>query len=252
MMADRICVVTGASSGIGRAVAVRLARHGAKVVVAGRRADRLTALVVELAGQGRRVVPFIGDMLQPSWTEELLAVAERQWGPADLAVLSAGRGLPGTVLTSDPMQWAEVIETNYTAVLRQLRTCATEFIKQAIEQDGDRVRDLVVIGSTAGRQISAANSVYGSTKFALHSLVESLRQEVCMYKIRVTLIEPGFVRSGFQAAAGYDPKWFDGIDDNNGPLLLPEDVAEVIDFVVSRPPHVHVDDIRLRPTRQIS
>lgn len=250
MRAHRIGVVTGASSGIGRAVAARLARQGTHVVAAGRRADRLAALADELAGQPGQVVPFVGDMVRDGWTEELLLTAEREWGPADLAVVSAGRGLPGTVLTSDPTQWAEVLETNYLAVLRQLRACAADFVKQATADDSDRVRDLVVIGSTVGRQVSAANSVYGSTKFALHSLVESLRQEVCVHNIRVTLIEPGFVRSGFQATAGYDPAWFESIAEQSGPLLSPEDVAEVVEFVIGRPRHVHLDDIRLRPTRQ--
>lgn len=220
MKAHRIGVVTGASSGIGRAVAVRRARQGTNVIAAGRRADRLAALVDELAEQPGQVVPFVGDIVRPGWTEELLAAAEREWGPADLAVL------------------------------RQLRACAAEFVKQAMANDSDWTRDLVVVGSTVGRQVSAANSVYGSTKFALHSLVESLHQEVCAHDIRVTLIEPGFVRSGFQAAAGYDPAWFNSVAEQNGPLLLPEDVADVVDFVIGRPGHVHLDDIRLRPTRQ--
>lgn len=124
------------------------------------------------------------------------------------------------------------------------------FTKQAEADGGSQVRDIVVIGSTVGRQVSAANPVYGSTKFAVHSLVEALRQEVCALNIRVTLIEPGFVRSGFQEAAGYDTAWFEGVAAASGPLLVPEDVAEVVQFVLDRPKHVHLDDIRLRPTRQ--
>ncbi|MEV7803582.1 SDR family oxidoreductase [Microbispora sp. NPDC088329] len=250
MTEGRIAIVTGASSGIGRAITACFARRGMRVVAAGRREDRLAELVRELAGHPGAVVPFAGDMTRPGHTEELLAAAEREFGAASVFVASAGRGLPGTVLRSDPGRWRELVEANYLAVLHQLRASAAEFKKQAEADGGRRVRDVVVIGSTVGRQVSAANPVYGSTKFAVHALVEALRQEVCVHGIRVTLIEPGFVRSGFQETAGYDPEWFEAVAEQNGPLLVPEDVAEVVGFAVDRPPHVHLDDIRLRPTRQ--
>ena len=102
----------------------------------------------------------------------------------------AGRGLPGTVLGSDPARWEEMLSANYLAVLRQLRACAERFVALAKGDGGRQARDIVVLGSTVGRQVSAANPVYGSTKFALHSLVEALRQEVCGYGVRVSLIEP--------------------------------------------------------------
>jgi NADP-dependent 3-hydroxy acid dehydrogenase YdfG len=250
MTEGRIAVVTGASSGIGRAIATHFARQGTHVVAAGRREDQLAGLAGELTGLPGSVITAGGDMTRPGYTEGLLAAAEREWGPASIFVASAGRGLPGTVLNSDAGQWQEVLEVNVLAILHQLRASAAEFKKQAEEDGGTQVRDIVVLGSTVGRHISAANPVYGSTKFAVHSLVEALRQEVCGYGVRVTLIEPGFVRSGFQAAAGYDPAWFESVAEQSGPLLVPADVAEVVGFVVSRPPHVHLDDIRLRPTRQ--
>ncbi|MEV0375349.1 SDR family oxidoreductase [Streptomyces sp. NPDC050636] len=250
MTEGRIAVVTGASSGIGRAVTSTFARRGIRVVAAGRRAEQLDAVREELSDQPGAVIPFAGDMTQPAHTEGLLASAEREWGPASIFVASAGRGLPGTVLGSDASQWKDVIEANYLAILHQLRAVASDFKKQAEADSGRQVRDIVVIGSTVGRQVSAANPVYGSTKFAVHSLVEALRQEICAYNIRVTLIEPGFVRSGFQQAAGYDTAWFEAVAEENGPLLVPQDVATVIEFVVGQPTHVHLDDIRLRPTRQ--
>ncbi|MGC5365704.1 SDR family oxidoreductase [Streptomyces sp. DT24] len=250
MTKERIAVVTGSSSGIGRAVTLNLVRQGIHVVAAGRRTARLADLTDELIDGPGRIVPFAGDMTRPGHTEILLATAEQAWGPASIFVSSAGLGLPGTVLSSDPSRWEELIEANYLAVLRQLRSCATAFRSHAEADGGAQVRDIVVIGSTVGRQVSAANPVYGSTKFAVHSLVEALRQEVCAHNIRVTLIEPGFVRSGFQTAAGYDSAWFEAIAEENGPLLTPEDVADVIGFAIGRPKHVHLDDIRLRPTRQ--
>jgi NADP-dependent 3-hydroxy acid dehydrogenase YdfG len=250
MTKEQTAIVTGASSGIGRAVTHALAAQGINVLAAGRSSEKLAAVQAELAGRPGCVELFGGDVTEPDHTEQLLAAAKRKWGPASIFVASAGIGLPGTVLSSAPSRWNELIETNYLAILRQLRAAGSEF-RMLAEKEGNRqVRDIVVIGSTAGRHISSSNPVYGSTKFAVHSLAEALRQEVCAHNIRVTLIEPGFVRSGFQDAAGYDMAWFETIAAENGPLLVPEDVASVVEFVVSRPMNVHVDNIRLRPTRQ--
>jgi NADP-dependent 3-hydroxy acid dehydrogenase YdfG len=251
MTEQRIAVVTGASSGIGRAVAERFVREGMRVAAAGRSKERLSALADGLAGQPGAVVTHTGDMNEPGDTERLLACAAEEWGrEPTVCVISAGRGLPGTVLGSDAERWPELIGTNVLAVLHQLRACGERFRESARADGGRQVRDIVVMGSTVGRQVSAANPVYGSTKFALHAVTEALRQELCAHGIRVTLIEPGFVRSGFQEAAGYDMEWFASVEEQCGPLLTPEDVAETVSFVVGRPAHVHLDDIRLRPTRQ--
>ena len=107
-----------------------------------------------------------------------------------------------------------------------------------------------MIGSNVGRHISPFSSMYGSTKFAVNSLAEALRREVGPRGIRVTLIEPGFVKSEFQGVAGYDPAWFEGVLTKIGPVLEPEDVARAVSFVASQPAHVHVSDVLVRPTRQ--
>lgn len=250
MIKQRVAVVTGASSGIGRAIAGRLFRDGGLVVAGGRDVARLTSLAAEATQFPGEILPIAGDMTRPGYAEALLAAAEREWGEATVFVASGGRGLPGTVLTSDDSEWEDLVEANYLGLMRQLRACAAAFVDQAKADERGQARDIVVIGSTVGRQVSAANPVYGSTKFAVHALVEALRQEVCAHNIRVTLIEPGFVRSGFQAAAGYDPAWFERVAEENGPLLVPEDIAETVAFVIDRPAHVHLDDIRIRPTRQ--
>lgn len=249
MTERRVAVVTGASSGIGRAIAAHFAQRGLRVVAAGRNSKHLEQLATEMSRQPGEVRPVRGDVTDPAHPRQLLDSAE-QWEPASIFVVSAGNGLPGTVLGSDPSRWEDLLKVNYLAVLRQLRAAGRYFVAQAERDGGRQVRDIVVIGSTVGRQVSASNPVYGSSKFAVHSLVEALRQEVCAYNVRVTLVEPGFVQSGFQEAAGYDMAWFEGIIRENGPLLTPEDVAETVGFVIDRPIHVHLDDVRLRPTRQ--
>jgi NADP-dependent 3-hydroxy acid dehydrogenase YdfG len=134
-------------------------------------------------------------------------------------------------------------------MMDQLRESA-ELLLEAQSGRSRNGGDIVVIGSTIGRQVSSVNPVYGATKFAVHSLVEALRQEICGSNIRVTLIEPGFVRTEFQASAGYDLQWFDRLESESGPFLDAQDIARTIAFVVNQPRHVHLDDIRIRPTRQ--
>ena len=111
-------------------------------------------------------------------------------------------------------------------------------------------RDLIVLGSTVGRHISPFSSLYGSTKFALHSLAEAQRRELGPKGVRVSLVEPGIVRSEFQAVAGYDPAAFGQLMDKFSPVLEPEDVARTIAFVCAQPAGVHVCDVMIRGTRQ--
>ena len=110
--------------------------------------------------------------------------------------------------------------------------------------------DIVLIGSVVGRNISPFSAVYGSTKFAVHALAEGLRREVGKKGVRVTVIEPGIVVSGFQDAAGYDDDLVQKFNTDFGPLLYGEDVANAIDFVVAQPPHIHINELMIRPTRQ--
>jgi len=108
----------------------------------------------------------------------------------------------------------------------------------------------VIIGSVVGRHISPFSAIYGATKFAVHSLVEALRREVGPKGIRVSLVEPGIVVSGFQDAAGYSGDLVHTFEDKFGPLLHGEDIANAIHYIVGQPSHVHISDIMVRPTRQ--
>jgi len=248
-----VAAISGATSGIGRATAEILVQAGFQVIAVGRRPDRLAELEAAL-GQGRALVhSFAADVTAPGVVRELFAFSEERLGVhPDVFILCAGRGLPGSLLTSDESKWDQLIQVNQLAAMRQLRDCAELFRSRAATAGAPvpGVRDIVVLGSTVGRQLSPGNPVYGATKFALHSLVESLRQEVCSAGIRVTLIEPGFVRTEFQQTAAYDMERFDALEEEVGPFLQAHDVARAIEFVIRQPPHVHIDDLRIRPTRQ--
>jgi NADP-dependent 3-hydroxy acid dehydrogenase YdfG len=249
--ATRVAAVTGASSGIGRATVTRLVESGMLVIANGRRRDALEELESHLNQASRRVCAISADIRDASLVERMFRTSLENFDvEPSVMVLSAGSGQPGTLLSSDPTQWAALLETNVLAVMRQMREVATVWRKSPPLAGNHSIKDLVVVGSTVGRTLSAFNPVYGATKFALHSLVEALRQELCRDGIRVSLIEPGFVKTGFQTTAGYDMKWFGQIEEDIGSLLSPEDIARIVEFIVTSPAHVHIDDVRVRPTRQ--
>lgn len=253
---DRVAVVTGASAGIGRAVARALAGLGARVVVNARREGPLGELAQEI-GPGRAAA-VAGDASDPAVIARMLDEARARFGAeADLVVVNAGRGLNGSVLTSDTGQWEEMVRTNLLGAAHLIRHAAARMtsmvpVNQTHQRGAwlNRSRDIVVIGSVVGRNVSPFSSMYGSTKFAVHGLVEGARRELSPRGVRVTLIEPGFVVSEFQRVAGYDAAWFEGVLEKIGPALTPEDVARAVAFVAQQPAHVHVADVLIRPTRQ--
>lgn len=257
-MSNRIAIVTGATAGIGYEVVRALIGHSCPVVCNGRRPDRLKDLILEFNEENVKTVR--GDAGDEKVVEQMFAAAKETFGDgvaeADLVVVNAGRGLKGSVVDSDTAQWEEMIRTNLLGAALTIRHAARH-MQANIERLAARgknwqthAHDIVVIGSTVGRNVSPFSSMYGSTKFGVHGLVEGARRELGPKGIRVTLIEPGFVESEFQGVAGYDPAWFKGVVEKIGPVLKPEDVARAIMCVVTQPPWVHFNDIALRPTRQ--
>jgi len=244
---SRVAIVTGATSGIGEAVVRRFAAEGIAVVGNGRTADKLVALEKDLWPLFRGVA---GDAGKDAVIEELFASAEAAFGPADIVVANAGRGLGGSVATGDTARLMEIFELNVFGALALMRAASSRMVPRQEKGYPQKAQDIVVIGSVVGRNISPFSALYGSTKHAVHSLTEALRREIGPKGVRVTLVEPGFVLSGFQDGAGYSQEMVDGFVTRLGPLLVGEDVADAIQYIVSRPPHVHVGDIVIRPTRQ--
>ncbi len=247
----RVALVTGASAGIGEATARAFVEAGACVVVNARRSDRLKALRNELGAE--HVALCEGDASDPGVIAAMLATAKGVFGSvADLVVVNAGRGLAGSVLTSDPAQWDDMIRVNLAGAAHLMRQ-ASEAMLADIDERGDWLshpHDIVVLGSTVGRHISPFSSMYGSTKFGVGSLAEALRREVGPRGIRVSLLEPGIVRTEFQQVAGYDPESFGALMDKFGPVLDPSDIARMIRFIAEQPSHVAIGDVVIRGTRQ--
>lgn len=243
----RCAIVTGATSGIGEATARRFVAAGFGVVGNGRNADKLAELENEL---GDPFCGIAGDASDDAVLERLFSSAIERFGAAaDIIVANAGRGLGGSVMEADLYQFDRVLNINVTGTLSLLQKAARSLVERR-QSYPESAADIVVVGSVVGRHISPFSAVYGATKFAVHALAEGLRRELGPRGIRVSLVEPGIALSGFQETAGYSDGTVQTFKDRFGPLLVGNDVADAIHYVVTRPPHVHVSDIVVRPTRQ--
>ncbi len=180
---DRIAIVTGASAGIGEATVRALVAAGSPVVMNARRQQRLDVLVKELGEEDVAAVP--GDCADPTVIQKMFEVARQTFGggtrDADLIVVNAGRGLNGSVVTSDTSEWEEMVRTNVLGAAHLIRVAAKHMLQDIGDKSGpdalDAPRDIVVLGSTVGRHISPFSSMYGSTKFAVNSLAEAARRD---------------------------------------------------------------------------
>jgi Short-chain alcohol dehydrogenase of unknown specificity len=245
LLSGKTAIVTGASSGIGRATALTLAQAGAAVVIHARRKDRLTKVASDIQAQGGKAYAVVGDA---SLLSDLDILLERtlSWkeggGKYDIVVVNAGRGLAGSTLASDNSQWQEIYQLNVIGAAHLMRQAGHYMVAK-------KSGDIVVVGSVVGRNISPFSAFYGSSKFAIGAIAEGLRQEVCAYGVRVSLVMPGIVTSEFQKAAGYTEDFGKGIA-YMGKLLEPQAIADGICWLLSQPPHVNVSEIMIRPTGQ--
>ncbi len=244
----RVAIITGASSGIGEATARKFVDAGFAVIGNARNGARLREMEIELAD---RFCGVEGNASSTETIERLFETARSRFGKeADIVVANAGRGLGGSVLEADLSKFEEILHLNVKGALALMQLAAKRMVEAQKTGFPKKAADIVVIGSVVGRHISPFSAVYGSTKFAVHGLAEGLRREIGPKGVRVTLVEPGIVISGFQDGAGYDDAQVRRFKENFGPLTESDDIANAIHFVVSQPPHVHMSDIMVRPTRQ--
>jgi NADP-dependent 3-hydroxy acid dehydrogenase YdfG len=244
----RIATVTGATSGIGEATVRKFVAAGFGVVGNGRNATKLAALEKEI---GSAFCGVAGDAADIAVLERLFVMANERFGKAvDIVVANAGRGLGGSVKDAELSQFEDLLKINVTGTLALLQKAAQKMVDAQQNVYPKSAADIVIIGSVVGRNISPFSAVYGASKFAVHALAEGLRREVGTQGVRVSLVEPGVVMSGFQASAGYTDKMVQNFEDKFGPLLVGDDVANAIHYIVTQPPHVHISNIVVRPTRE--
>jgi NADP-dependent 3-hydroxy acid dehydrogenase YdfG len=246
-LSGKTAIITGASSGIGRATALILAEAGAAVVIQARRADRLENLAREISDRGGKVLAVIGDAGLEADIDRLLdeTLAWENGGRRyDIVIVNAGRGLVGGILTSDPAQWQDLYQVNVIGATYIMRRAG----QYMVEKKGG---DIVAISSVVARNLSPFGAFYGSSKAAVSVIAEALRRDVASSGVRVTTVMPGIVLSGFQEVAGYNAENFGNAVAPFGKLLDPSDIAETIRWLLTLPPHVNINEIAIRPTGQV-
>ncbi len=246
----RYALVTGASAGIGRAVALDLAAAGMTPIVSARREEALYGLVKSIEERGGMAHAVAADLATIEGVDAMWHAATTIAGGAPgVVVANAGHGLQGGVLSSDRSKWEHMIALNFTGCVHLMRLAA-EAQAQRIEAAEIDTADIVVLGSVSGHHISPFSGMYGATKWAVWAAAEALRREVGPRRVRVTIIKPGVVESEFQEVAGYEADTFGKAIAKFGPMLQPEDIARSIRFVVEQPPNVHINDLVIRPVAQ--
>ena len=246
-LAGTVALVTGASSGIGAAAAISLAAQGAAVAVAARRKDRLEELAQGLRAQGGTVLVLETDVTDE---QEATGAVERtvaELGRLDTLVNNAGVMLLGPAVGSPLSEWQRMVDLNVLGLLYCAHAALPHLIKAA---DGGprQVADMVNISSVAGRHARSGSGVYNLTKFGVGAFSESLRQELAGKHVRVSLVEPGATAT--ELAGHNRPEILEGLRGQFGQRMEAEDIADAITYIVTRPAHVAVNEMLIRPTEQ--
>lgn len=246
-LSGRTALVTGAGSGMGAAVAAHLAALGASVAALGRREDRLAAVAAASADSDAagRILAVPADITSESEVAAAIAQIHRELGSVDLLVNAAGVMLPNPLADGRADEWDRMIDTNLTGLLRVTRAVLPDLL------GGTGPRDIVNISSIAAHVVFPDYAVYAATKAAVTTLSAMQRTEVARHGVRVTNVEPGLTstelgthieneRLGAELAA-----MFDAIE-----AISADDVADLVDFVVTRPAHVNLRQVVVLPTQQ--
>jgi NADP-dependent 3-hydroxy acid dehydrogenase YdfG len=244
-----VALVTGASSGIGEATAVALAAEGAAVALVARRRDRLEALSKQVEQNGGRALVLEADITDQSQAAGVVDQTVRELGRLDTLVNNAGVMLLGPVVDAPTEEWTRMVHLNLLGLLYCTHAALPHLLETA--SSGPRnVSDVVNVSSVAGRVARLGSAVYNATKFGVVAFSESLRQEVTSRHVRVTIVEPGAVMT--ELATHLRPeileemaKTFGGIE-----MLRAEDIADAIAYAATRPRHVSLNEILVRPTEQ--
>jgi NADP-dependent 3-hydroxy acid dehydrogenase YdfG len=248
-LAGTVALVTGASSGIGAATAVALAAEGATVSLVARRKERLEELATRIRGEGGAALVLEADITQQ---DQAVAAIERtvsELGRLDTLINNAGVMLLGPIVDAPVTEWQQMVAINVLGLL-YCTHAALPHLLRAAEDAPRQVADIVNLSSVAGRVARSGNGVYSLTKFGVGAFSESLRQEVTRRHVRVSLMEPGATST--ELITHNRAEVIDGLRSqfSNAEPMRAEDIADAITFIVTRPRHVAVSEILIRPTEQ--
>jgi NADP-dependent 3-hydroxy acid dehydrogenase YdfG len=233
--AQKVALITGASSGIGRSTAEMLAREGVRVALAARREGELQRLKERIESEGGTALVVETDVTDEDDVRETIEQIENEFGRLDILVNSAGMMVLDQVEEADMREFQRMIDVNLNGLI-QITQAVIPLMRR---QDSGHV---VNISSLAGRKSFPGASGYSASKYGVNGFSEALREEFTGEDtefIRVTDIEPGFVETDL--SEGLPPEWMETLD--------PADVARSVRYAVSQPPHVDVNEILLRPTQ---
>ena len=244
-----VALVTGASSGIGEATAEILAQHGSAVALVARRIDRLEDLAAKLKSEGASVLPIQADVANRDEAYEAVDRVAAEFGRLDTVINNAGVMLLGPIENAPVEEWERMVNVNLLGLLYCSKAALPHLLKAA---DGEPrgVADLVNVSSVAGRVPRLGSGVYNATKHAVGAFSESLRQEVTGRHVRISLVEPGAVTT--ELVSHNRPEIRDQMSQRfaGTQRMDAADIADVIGYIVSRPRHVAINEVLVRPTEQ--
>ncbi len=243
MLIDKTVLVTGASSGIGRACAEAFAAAGARLLLCARRGDRLEQLTAKLRTECHA---FVLDVRDRAATEKALAGLPREWSAIDVLVNNAGLAAGLAPLhEGDVDDWDRMIETNVRGLLNVTRPVT----RRMVERGSGHV---INIGSIAGHEAYPGGAVYCATKAAVSKITQGLRMDLLGTGVRVSTVDPGMVETEFSIVRFHgDHDRAASVYDGLAPLE-PDDVAETVVWVADRPAHVQIAEVLILPTAQAS
>ncbi|MET9386315.1 SDR family NAD(P)-dependent oxidoreductase [Streptomyces sp. NPDC002928] len=246
-----VVLVTGASSGIGAATARLLAEQGAAVALVARRKDRLDDLAAEITKAGGAALAVGADITDRAQAEAAVQQTIEQFGRLDILVNNAGLMLLGPVVGADPTEWERMIAVNVQGLLHTTHAALPHLLKAA-EEGPRRVADIVNISSIAGRVAWNGYGVYNLTKFGVNGFTESLRQEITQRHVRVGVLEPGGVDTELASHNDHKPdvRAATAAFYEQTEVLAPEDIADGVAYMVTRPRHASVGELWIMPTDQ--
>ena len=245
MIKDRVVAITGASSGIGEATALACAQAGAKVALGARRADRIEELAARINGDGGQAVAIETDVTDEAGARAFVEGAREQLGGLHGLVNNAGLMLLGPVEGADTDHWRRMIDVNCLGLLY-----CTHAALPIMREEG--AGHIVNLSSVAGRIAALGSAVYNLTKWGVTGFSEGLRQEALHANVRVTVIEPGYVETELQGHNEGNPIVMEAMEKTRQQIdpLQASDIADAIVYALTRPQHIGINEVLIRPTKQ--
>ena len=242
-LSGQVVAVTGASSGIGEAIARAAARAGAAVSLAARRLDRIQAIAADIVTAGGKALAVQTDVGEEDQARVFVQQTQQAFGRLDVLVNNAGVMLLGPIENAPTDEWRRMIHVNVFGVLY----CTHAALPVMREQGSGHI---VNVSSVAGRVARAGSGVYNLTKWGVGGFSEALRQEAVDMGVRVTLIEPGVVAT--ELTSHMRPEVLEQLHQRFSGVtpLAAEDVSNAIMFAIGQPPNVSVNEVLIRPSRQ--